>query len=463
MSNPAAIITANTAFTTVATTNQTTITTPTQGNLMLVFCYNNADNAMTISDSASGSWTSALGGDYAFGAATPNRALDVWYKAAAGTETWVKVTTSSGSLSIIYNEVQNVAAVVDNWEVNQLSSNGTSVGTNSITTANANDFIYLAAAVGGNQTGTKTFTGSGFTEHDNKNEASSGANSWDAYGLTTATGTYSATATYPASAESAAVIVAFSSFSRVKSVNNESTTDTYSANGTYYWTPPTGTTVAQVQLWGAGGGGGAGAAGAGGGGQFAQSVLPVTSIKYGGTSGTAIPIVVGLGGGGGAGGSAGAVAGTNGGDSTFNSTSVVAKGGSGAPASTSGGAGGTGGTGAILYIGGAGGTGDGAAPGAGGGGGGSGGTAAVGIPGGNASGTTGGTAATAVTGGGPGGAGSSSTGITPASGPGGGGGGGGYFQNIHSLWVGDAGGNGYDGQAIITYPSDSSNFIPFLK
>lgn len=465
MSNVASIITANSVFAIVATPNQATITTPTKDNLLLIAVYNNAANTMTISDSAGGTWTSAVGGDLVYNGSS--RIMNVYYKVAAGTETYVKASASAGIISLIYNECANVSATIDQYTGNSLSSNSTSINTGSITTLNAYDFIYLFASVPGNQTGTKTWAGSGITVINNENEASGGANAWDAYALTTATGTFSATTTYPTTAESGAFIIAFQSFNRVKNLATSPTsiTDTYSSGGTYYWTPATGTTVAQVELWGAGGGGASGESG-GGGGEFAQSVVPVTSTPYGSSAGTPIAIVVGSGGAGGLASTNSSNVGSAGGNSTFNSTTVKAVGGSGG--TTTGGAGGTGGTGALNAVGGAGGVYYSAGGGGGGGGGSSAGisgtTALTGNTGGAGTSSAAGTGGTAVTGGGPGGVGGIGTGSgsEPASGPGGGGGGGGETINIHTGTVYEPGGPGYDGQAIITYPTDSSNFLPLL-
>jgi hypothetical protein len=214
----------------------------------------------------------------------------------------------------------------------------------------------------------------------------------------------------------------------------------FTTAGTTTWTCPAGVTAIQVECWGGGGAGGS-----------AFRTPNSASVQYGG---------------GGAGGAAATGTLVNdtkvpGADSWFNSVNsepasagnCVAKGGDGGQCAVgntgttaygSGGVGTTNGSlGDVLYAGGGGGTLT-SSTGYGGSGGGSGGTGSNGSSGG-----TNGIAAAAVTGGGPGGApnatgGSSGPGQKPASGPGGGGGG-------ARATAQQSGGNGYDGQVVLTY------------
>lgn len=119
--------------------------------------------------------------------------------------------------------------------------------------------------------------------------------------------------------------------------------------GTYTWTPPAGTTHAQVQCWAAGGGGGNSAhatyyysGGGGGGGEYAEESSDAVSSAH------TYTIIVGAGGGAGGGGGNSSFTGTG-------ATTVTAHGG-GAGTNTGGaGAGGTGSTNAIHHNGGGGG------------------------------------------------------------------------------------------------------------
>ncbi len=228
---------------------------------------------------------------------------------------------------------------------------------------------------------------------------------------------------------------------------------TYTSPGTYTWTCPA-TGLYRVEVWGGGGGGGSGGSGnvpgsGGGGGAFSRGWIACTN-------GVGYAVVVGAKGVGGAAWFGNTnnptYHGTAGGDSKFATTTVVAKGGGGGQNGFPGSAAGVGGaaasgTGDTKYSGGTGATGQ---EDSSGGGGGSGGTASAGNPG---RGAVGGGAA--VTGGGPGGEGGAEgdDGHPPASGPGGGGGGGGRYNYLGA----NAGGNGYDGQVIITSASAPGN------
>ena len=238
----------------------------------------------------------------------------------------------------------------------------------------------------------------------------------------------------------------------------------FTTAGTTTWACPSGVTSVQVECWGGGGAGGSALrtpnsgsvqyGGGGAGGAYARL------NSYAVISGNSYYINAGAGG----------VAATGslvndttvpGGDSWFNSVNsapsgtgnCVAKGGAGGQCAvgnintTAYGAGGSGTTsgslGDVLYVGGSGGTVT-ASTGYGGSGGGSGGTGSNGNSGG-----TNGLAALVVTGGGPGGGGNASGGASgpgqkPASGPGGGGGG-------ARATAQQTGGNGYDGQVVLTY------------
>lgn len=476
MSNPITLRTQSSATTTSpATVNLSGSTIPLANNLLLVSCYVNADDPPSITDSGSGTWTSATGGNILY--SSNSRCMNVWYKLAVGTETQIKVTSSGGSIEFLYYEWNNVSANLDQSIQNVLTTASTTNTIGSLVDTNAYDLVYAVCSGAGSQTGGsgKTWSGGGITTSTylQGNPSASGSNIWDAYALSTSTSISSISTTYQASTDTAGVVVTFQSFNRVVNGNvpGTATTDTYTTNGTYYWTPQVGVTVATVQLWGGGGGGASGGGGAGGGGEFAQSVVPVSSTAVNTTSGTSIPIVVGAGGAGGLGSNTTPAAGSNGGNSTFNSTQVVANGGTGAPTSGSGGAGGTSGTGAFLFNGGAGGSGTSDN----GGGGGESGVSGSGITGAGSNGTAGanatsgggGSGASGVSGqAGPGGNGGTTVnaGSAPTSGPGGGGGAGG--ENAHTgVNTGvyyEPGGAGYSGQATITYPNDSSNFFPFM-
>jgi hypothetical protein len=207
---------------------------------------------------------------------------------------------------------------------------------------------------------------------------------------------------------------------------------TQTAAATYSVKVPVGCTAMRVELWGCGGGGSTrsttGGGGGGGGGEYA--INPTLAVSPALTYNYVVP--------------AAGTPGATGSDCTFNATSVVAKPGASVAANTdTGGVAGTGGTGSTLYAGGAGATG--VAGDQGGGGGGSGGTGSIG----NTAPAADNLGATAVTGGGPGGDGKNApqgSGSAPASGPGGGGGGG-----LRTSSGTRSGGNGFAGQARITY------------
>jgi hypothetical protein len=221
------------------------------------------------------------------------------------------------------------------------------------------------------------------------------------------------------------------------SVGNAQTTQTLTTASSSPWTVPTGVTTITVQCWGAGGGGGCGrsATGAAGGGGGGGAYTITNSIAV--VAGNTINFTVGAGG---TGGSTAGVASTVGGTTTFSSATPVVANGGGAGTNESANANGAGGTGGAggTYSGGNGASGQGAS--GGGGGGGSAGTGSNGIT------ATTQTGAAAVAGGGNGGTGANNaTGLSPTTGPGGGGAGG--ERNSNSR----AGGNGADGQIVITY------------
>jgi hypothetical protein len=225
---------------------------------------------------------------------------------------------------------------------------------------------------------------------------------------------------------------------------------TYNSDGTF--TVPAGVTTVSVQAWGAGGAGGGNtftSDGAGGGGGGAYSIAPALAV----TAGTHT-VTVGIGGTGNAG-----AAGNPGTDSWFmNSSTVLAKGGAGGnpPVSGAGGIGGAGGgaipvvMGTTKYAGGNGGTGRDAGTGHGGPGATSAGTSGNGLSGAAVWSTS--NAPTPVpTGSGAGAAGGSATnnGFSNTSALGGGGGGAGDKSASGSPST--IGGDGANGQVIITW------------
>ena len=247
------------------------------------------------------------------------------------------------------------------------------------------------------------------------------------------------------------------------------TTQTYTSNGTF--TVPAGVTTVSVQAWGAGGAGGGVSTtsdGAGGGGGGAYSIAPALAVPTGTHT-----VTVGIGGTGNAG-----ATGNPGTDSWFmNSSTVLAKGGAGGnpPVSGAGGIGGAGGAatpvvvGTTKYAGGNGGTGRDANTGHGGPGATSAGTLGAGLSGGNPWTTT--NAPTPVpTGAGAGAAAGSATndGFSNTSALGGGGGGAGDKNSGGS--PNTIGGDGANGQVIITWicptyalTAAASNNSPFCN
>ena len=229
---------------------------------------------------------------------------------------------------------------------------------------------------------------------------------------------------------------------------------TFSSSGT--WTCPAGVTTITVEAWGAGGAGGGNASnrdggGGGGGGAYSKS----TTISV--TPGVTYTVNVGTG------GTGTALNGTAGGDSWFDSTSVLlAKGGAGGISGTlvSGAAGGNGGAagsgvGTTKFSGGRGGAGRNNSTGRGGPGGSSAGTAANGTSGAATWSTI--TAGAAPAGGGMGGNGGNST-LDGNSGSIPGGGGGGAGERVSST-IFTNGGDGADGQVIISWSCGSTNTI----
>jgi hypothetical protein len=219
------------------------------------------------------------------------------------------------------------------------------------------------------------------------------------------------------------------------------TTKTYSTQGTYSWTCPSGVTAVQVQCWGAGAGGGGGNSNqggeSGGGGEYAaEPSLPVTP-------GSVYTITVGAGGNGGVTNQAG----SNGGQTTFANQNgqgqgVVANGGT-AGYKGVGGFGGNGSTNTIHFDGGNGASESGNEGGQGGGSSASG--AGEGNQGNQSTGSSGGSGGTGIVGGGAGGAGGNYTddGLDGTS-PGGAGGG--------------AGADGTNGQTATYTPSAGSTY-----
>ena len=235
------------------------------------------------------------------------------------------------------------------------------------------------------------------------------------------------------------------------SLGYSQTTQTYNSAGSYTFTVPAGVSSVQVQAWGAGGAGGGNtttADGAGGGGGGAYSANPAVLVAPG-----AYTVIVGTAGYGNAG-----AAGGNGGDSGINTTpAVLAKGGNGGnpPVSGNGGIGGTGGAaasgfGTTKYSGGNGGTGRNSNTGHGGPGATSAGTGSTGTSGTVVWSNT--TAPTPVPAGAGAGAAAGSTtndGFSNTSALGGGGGGAGDKNNAGSPST--IGGDGADGQVILTW------------
>lgn len=217
---------------------------------------------------------------------------------------------------------------------------------------------------------------------------------------------------------------------------------TYSANGVF--TVPPGVSQVTVECWGGGGRGGSrtndGGGAGGGGGAYARSVLPVTPGNYTVTVGTGS-----------------STTGTPGGDSWFgNATTILAKGGA-SPANnvTTAGAGGSAAAsiGTVKFNGGNGAAGSNSDGNDGGGGGSSAGTALAGT---NATNFNG---AVAPAGGGDGGAGKNGgqgNGVAGST-PGGGGGGGKRTSSGTRT-----GGNGANGQVIVTFDYANGNCMaPF--
>jgi hypothetical protein len=228
---------------------------------------------------------------------------------------------------------------------------------------------------------------------------------------------------------------------------------TFTSSGTFV--PPAGVNSVTVQVWGSGGGGGGNnatsdGAGGGGGGGYSKATFSVVS-------GTGYAITVGSGGTGGTSGGDGG----SGGSSWFESTStILANGGSGgANVESNGGDGGTGalsgvvtGSNTARYTGGNGAAGNDNSSGTGGGGGSSAGTNANGNSASNGITIFNSTGATAPSGGGNGTSGDGDGGATGGT-PGGGGSGAGDKQ--YSSSSAENGGNGANGQVIITWVSNN--------
>jgi hypothetical protein len=191
---------------------------------------------------------------------------------------------------------------------------------------------------------------------------------------------------------------------------------TFSTNGGYLWTAPTGVLQVRVQVWGAGAGAGGGNSNAGGEGGGAGEYAEEPSYSV--VPGQVYNVNVGQNGTGGGSG----FAGSNGGLSSFNGSNGVVGNGGTAGSNFIGGAGGTGSSNTIHFDGGTGGSGVGFTGGDGGGS--SGGPTSMGNDGFQATSSTGGSGGAAVGGGGAGGAGgnSAAAGVN-GSGPGGAGGG----------------------------------------
>lgn len=229
-------------------------------------------------------------------------------------------------------------------------------------------------------------------------------------------------------------------------VNAQTTTQTFTTSGTF--TVPPGVTTIQVEAWGGGGAGGGttNAARATGGGGAGGTYTLNSSVAV--TPGQVITVTVGAGGVGVSNANGGA-----GGTSTFASTIPVTAAGGGGGARNTGATNLTlNGAGAIASVGvtrngGSGGTGNATTSTSGNSGGGGGGAGATGN-GGNASGITAGTGGTGGGGNGAAGRNSDGDGIDATALSGGGGG-----ARSSGTGANRAGGDGYRGQIIVTYPT----------
>jgi hypothetical protein len=152
MSAPAVVTSAQGAGTSKS------ITTPTAGNLMVVFASQGGTSAPTITDSAGGSYT--LGASNAL-YATSASSLYVGFKWAAGTETSVSCTTAAG---LVYFEVSgaNNPSIIE--QIKPINNGAfQSLSTTSAITTEQTDLILAAVALTASQSpttwsGTKVMT-----------------------------------------------------------------------------------------------------------------------------------------------------------------------------------------------------------------------------------------------------------------------------------------------------------------
>jgi hypothetical protein len=162
-----AVVQAANNLSTAATATTITVTT-TSGNLLVILAAEGANNTatVTISDSASQTWTQV--GGYI----SPNTSsrTSMWYIPNSASVTSITATWSNnpGSLSTTVRAVMyeiSGAATASPLETSNTSSSAsvaTTLTTGAITTSNANDILIDGTNVGANQ-GTTWSTGAGFT------------------------------------------------------------------------------------------------------------------------------------------------------------------------------------------------------------------------------------------------------------------------------------------------------------
>jgi hypothetical protein len=169
----------------------------TAGNLLVAIAYTNA--AMTSLD-VSG-WT-AHETNYSGTA----QSIGIFYKIAAGGET--SVTSTGGTICRLHiAEFSGIAnPIVTDGSNSNVVNTVQSINTNSISTANANDLIIVAAANSTGSAGTRSWSNSFNTLLDD----ATSPRLLSGYRIVSATGSYSSTATlHTSNSNSGALIIAF--------------------------------------------------------------------------------------------------------------------------------------------------------------------------------------------------------------------------------------------------------------
>lgn len=159
-------------------------TAATAGNTLVAFTYTNSG---TVTQAITG-WTNQLKLQYSGTA----QQIDMFTKIAVGGETAVTVTGGSTISRMHIAEISGLLGTITTDGSNtNTAATVTSISTNSITTANANDIIFVCAGTSAGEAGTQSWTNSFSTLQAD----STSFRLFSGYQIVSATGSYSSTGT----------------------------------------------------------------------------------------------------------------------------------------------------------------------------------------------------------------------------------------------------------------------------